>query len=151
MSKIRRNDPCPCGSGEKYKNCCLSIDYAKQRPQKKKVNLTLEDGSQISTSLTAIDSLPTRNQNGLSPDITPEQMMDLCLDEIEKVQAIESVGMAHDLIDRVVGDMDLIPTFTYREIAQRMAEDGRFEVVNFQICSLRGTDPIELMAEKLKL
>ena len=23
MKKIGRNDPCPCGSGEKYKNCCL--------------------------------------------------------------------------------------------------------------------------------
>src|SRR5699024_2430668 len=22
MSKIRRNDPCPCGSGKKYKKCC---------------------------------------------------------------------------------------------------------------------------------
>jgi hypothetical protein len=21
--KIGRNDPCPCGSGRKYKNCCL--------------------------------------------------------------------------------------------------------------------------------
>ncbi|HIP18649.1 MAG TPA: hypothetical protein EYG78_04860 [Sulfurovum sp.] len=21
--KIGRNDPCPCGSGEKYKKCCL--------------------------------------------------------------------------------------------------------------------------------
>ena len=21
--KIRRNDPCPCGSGKKYKKCCL--------------------------------------------------------------------------------------------------------------------------------
>ncbi|MBO6202420.1 MAG: SEC-C domain-containing protein, partial [Selenomonas sp.] len=20
--KIGRNDPCPCGSGKKYKNCC---------------------------------------------------------------------------------------------------------------------------------
>lgn len=24
MEKIGRNDPCPCGSGQKYKNCCLS-------------------------------------------------------------------------------------------------------------------------------
>ena len=23
VSKIGRNDPCPCGSGKKYKNCCL--------------------------------------------------------------------------------------------------------------------------------
>jgi len=21
--KIKRNDPCPCGSGKKYKKCCL--------------------------------------------------------------------------------------------------------------------------------
>ena len=24
MSKIGRNDVCPCGSGKKYKKCCLS-------------------------------------------------------------------------------------------------------------------------------
>lgn len=24
--KIGRNDPCPCGSGKKYKNCCLKIN-----------------------------------------------------------------------------------------------------------------------------
>lgn len=25
-NKIGRNDPCPCGSGKKYKNCCLVLD-----------------------------------------------------------------------------------------------------------------------------
>lgn len=24
MNKVGRNDPCPCGSGKKYKNCCLN-------------------------------------------------------------------------------------------------------------------------------
>ena len=24
--KIGRNDPCPCGSGKKYKKCCLRIE-----------------------------------------------------------------------------------------------------------------------------
>jgi uncharacterized protein YecA (UPF0149 family) len=24
--KIGRNDPCPCGSGKKYKKCCLGKD-----------------------------------------------------------------------------------------------------------------------------
>lgn len=23
LSKVRRNDPCPCGSGKKYKKCCV--------------------------------------------------------------------------------------------------------------------------------
>ncbi len=26
MNKIGRNDPCPCGSGKKYKRCCLAKD-----------------------------------------------------------------------------------------------------------------------------
>jgi hypothetical protein len=24
--RLGRNDPCPCGSGQKYKNCCLNSD-----------------------------------------------------------------------------------------------------------------------------
>ena len=28
MAKIGRNDPCPCGSGQKYKRCCLPRDEA---------------------------------------------------------------------------------------------------------------------------
>ena len=25
--KLGRNEPCPCGSGKKYKNCCLGKEY----------------------------------------------------------------------------------------------------------------------------
>ncbi len=28
VQKIGRNDPCPCGSGKKYKNCCLDKDLS---------------------------------------------------------------------------------------------------------------------------
>jgi hypothetical protein len=28
MAKTGRNDPCPCGSGKKYKQCCLARDGA---------------------------------------------------------------------------------------------------------------------------
>jgi tetratricopeptide (TPR) repeat protein len=30
MAKPGRNDPCPCGSGQKYKRCCLSKDQAQE-------------------------------------------------------------------------------------------------------------------------
>jgi tetratricopeptide (TPR) repeat protein len=33
MSKIGRNDPCPCGSGKKYKKCCLAKDQ--QQPPRR--------------------------------------------------------------------------------------------------------------------
>ena len=31
MTKIGRNAPCPCGSGKKYKKCCLEKDLAERR------------------------------------------------------------------------------------------------------------------------
>jgi hypothetical protein len=29
-AKVKRNDPCPCGSGKKYKRCCMARDKAEQ-------------------------------------------------------------------------------------------------------------------------
>ena len=31
--KVGRNDPCPCGSGKKYKRCCLNKDEAREPPK----------------------------------------------------------------------------------------------------------------------
>lgn len=31
-NKIGRNDPCPCGSGKKYKHCHYEIDKNSQEP-----------------------------------------------------------------------------------------------------------------------
>jgi tetratricopeptide (TPR) repeat protein len=31
MAKIGRNDPCPCGSGKKYKRCCLPLHETAER------------------------------------------------------------------------------------------------------------------------
>lgn len=31
--KVGRNDPCPCGSGKKYKNCCLKSGKYETRHQ----------------------------------------------------------------------------------------------------------------------
>ena len=27
-NKIGRNDPCPCGSGKKYKHCCITTEQS---------------------------------------------------------------------------------------------------------------------------
>ncbi len=32
IKKISRNDPCPCGSGKKYKQCCQALDDQKNTP-----------------------------------------------------------------------------------------------------------------------
>jgi len=38
MAKIGRNDPCPCGSGKKYKRCCLASDEAAVREKRAAAN-----------------------------------------------------------------------------------------------------------------
>ena len=37
MAKPGRNDPCPCGSGDKYKKCCLPKEEGVEREQLAKV------------------------------------------------------------------------------------------------------------------
>jgi hypothetical protein len=149
MAKIHRNDPCPCGSGKKYKHCCYLRNYRQAQPQKIKADFTLDDGSKTTIPIASMDSIPLHNASGLSSDIAPEQMMDLCLDEIYKILQQEKVGMMRDLVDQVIKEMDIVPTFTYRQFGERMTQDGRFENHLMQSCSLKGTDPIELMVEKL--
>jgi tetratricopeptide (TPR) repeat protein len=41
MSTIGRNDPCPCGSGKKYKKCCLEKDQQEQREQRQRQRSTI--------------------------------------------------------------------------------------------------------------
>ncbi len=35
-AKVRRNDPCPCGSGKKYKHCCMRKEQATAPTEEKK-------------------------------------------------------------------------------------------------------------------
>lgn len=43
--KAGRNDPCPCGSGKKYKQCCWNKDHAPV--QKKKFTAKLISGGEM--------------------------------------------------------------------------------------------------------
>jgi tetratricopeptide (TPR) repeat protein len=43
MAKISRNAPCPCGSGKKYKKCCLLREEAEAAEQRKKMKQNIEE------------------------------------------------------------------------------------------------------------
>jgi len=50
--KIGRNDPCPCGSGQKYKKCCLikrQEYFEKQAEMAKQVEDLIEKTAQTDT------------------------------------------------------------------------------------------------------
>ncbi len=48
MAQIGRNDPCPCGSGKKYKKCCREADEQGARERMRAANaLTLERDAEL--------------------------------------------------------------------------------------------------------
>jgi len=62
MPKISRNAPCPCGSGKKYKKCCLSKDQAKPSSQMRdtqKESLNSQQKSKKKPKWQPISMLPT--------------------------------------------------------------------------------------------
>lgn len=49
--KIGRNDPCPCGSGKKYKKCCLEKDREKELVDEKARKKDLKDVKNVEDKL----------------------------------------------------------------------------------------------------
>ena len=49
--KIGRNEPCPCGSGRKYKKCCLKPTAPTVMPKKAKPIYTYTDLDQLSNQV----------------------------------------------------------------------------------------------------
>lgn len=43
--KVGRNDPCPCGSGKKYKNCCLNNSAQQETGRSHVPSFRFEPGS----------------------------------------------------------------------------------------------------------
>ena len=52
--KINRNDPCPCGSGNKYKKCCWEKDE----------KLKQEQRAASATAGAALGGIPQQSQKG---------------------------------------------------------------------------------------
>ena len=42
---VGRNDPCPCGSGKKYKKCCLATTSGQDTPSRPSPRFRFEPGS----------------------------------------------------------------------------------------------------------
>ena len=85
--KVGRNDPCPCGSGEKYKKCCLNKSPASsvnvKREYLKKYNIRIKE----------------------KPDIEAIRYAGkLAIDTLERVEAFIKPGTITDDINTFVHD-----------------------------------------------
>ena len=86
MAKIGRNAPCPCGSGKKYKKCCLPL-FDSSSPQQK--NSIAQPPTYALADLDALDNLSNS---------VVDLINDGRLDEAEKV--------CHELLSRYPDQID---------------------------------------------
>ena len=146
---VPKNSLCPCGSGKKYKYCCFAKDWKTKQAQRKTATFSLDDGSQMKRNVHLLDSIPTHNTNGLTPDINKKQMIALVLDEFFRILSTEQVGMLADMTNRIVAEMNIVPVFTYRDLGKALEADSRFEHYCMQLICLAGNDPVEVYVDKM--
>jgi len=85
MAKIGRNDPCPCGSGKKYKRCCLA---------------KVEQGQRQALAAAALE--PDPNHLGFCDDCYDElaAASNGVLDLVDAGLLDEAEQAAHELLER---------------------------------------------------
>jgi hypothetical protein len=90
MAKVGRNDPCPCGSGKKYKHCCLRADRAR-RAASKRAPRRVEpprEGS-LQSQAAWLRDLVQESATHIPDDQTQE--LDRLLDRVEDLAAYEEM------------------------------------------------------------
>lgn len=86
MEKIGRNDPCPCGSGKKYKHCHLGTEPKQQAGKQQQNPISFEvlvssfNNTSILKLLAGLQLYPSNH----SKTYRLEQMAHLCLMEMQK-------------------------------------------------------------------
>jgi len=100
MVKIPRNNPCPCGSGKKYKRCCGAVDSS--RPSTKDIVATVIDHDANEVAFFTKDML-TNQLKHTSPEIASSfdrlhgKDLDSLSEFMARPMALLSLGYKHAL------------------------------------------------------
>lgn len=89
MPKTGRNDPCPCGSGKKYKRCCLEKDEAAASAAREAAG-----ASAAASPLRAIGSVSLGDVEELT------EASNAVVDLVHAGKLDEAEHAAHDLLER---------------------------------------------------
>ena len=80
MKEVGRNDPCPCGSGKKYKKCC-----AQKKPMQRRAFRQIES-SQVESSIQRVTGVLSQTFRNAPPQATDK------LDDVVKKSLDRRVG-----------------------------------------------------------
>ena len=95
MSKIGRNDPCPCGSGKKYKKCCIGkIDNRITKPRDFKSYLRNNNTLELLKTFSLLQLIPKNH----SKIVRLEVIQDTILNNLNT----NNGSISYDLLQEVI-------------------------------------------------
>ena len=125
MAKIGRNEPCPCGSGNKYKRCCLPADEATSAAKSRADEEQRRQAAELLQAAGGFAAGPA----GLDDDERLDQLSNGALDLIRAGRLDEAERMCQELLseypDMFDGHMRLGHLHRVRGDAKKAAEHLR--------------------------
>ena len=103
MAKPGRNDPCPCGSGNKYKKCCLARDEAVEREGMAEAQVRRGDAAERRLQVEELKAAMAARLTGAEDFYDDDTLMDesnAVLDLIRAGKLDEAEAAARDLLAR---------------------------------------------------
>lgn len=87
MGNVGRNDPCPCGSGKKYKKCCGQKSSMQRR------QFSSLGSGEVKSSMSKITGMVSQTLKSIQPD-TADKFNDLIKEQTDKLAAKMSADPA---------------------------------------------------------
>jgi hypothetical protein len=130
---VGRNDPCPCGSGKKFKKCCLGkVDVA---PPASSFPETRSDADSEFDDLFSGDDVFSDDENEYDPLVAPAPEEWLAMDEHERIQLVmdfhrrarislpnaRAHAIAHAVVESQIAEGDALPV---RRTLDRLMTEG---------------------------
>lgn len=130
--KVGRNDPCPCGSGKKYKKCCFEKDQERLHHSTEIAGITTDELEAMPEPFLTRDRLENMRAPKLArlriemvPQFLQAMMLErLCLFRMTPalLQAWEKVGRRPDLLNAWGECVDQAAQAGNRELVQRLVD-----------------------------
>jgi hypothetical protein len=121
--KVGRNDPCPCGSGKKYKKCCLAKDEAAERQSARERAAAMRVAAEIAAPTT------------VEPSLIPHPLPELTFPDEPPPLSPEEEAYQQLWDDFETAETEELPALFRRALSEALLDDElAFELLN----SLRG-------------
>jgi tetratricopeptide (TPR) repeat protein len=143
MIKVGRNQPCPCGSGKKYKQCCLSNDEV--------AALAARELQQRDAPSSSAHALPSGWRAIVDENEWIDRMSNQVIDLIHTGELDEAERLCHRLIDEFPdlpdGHMRLGQLFRARGEPSRAAQHLRLAAAVARAGDADSEMPVSLEAD----